>query len=103
MCESHFRCGKFEYIYYLGDRPKMVLSDADSGQTADNDAIDGYLNRYAHFFMGILNGADSRWMKWRRLLPAMSMAGRNMKSGIPLLRERFALYIAAPTDWMPCW
>ena len=34
MCESYFRCGKFEYIYYLGDRPKMVLSDADSGQTA---------------------------------------------------------------------
>nr|WP_304976280.1 DUF4450 domain-containing protein [uncultured Acetatifactor sp.] len=76
MCESYFRCGKFEYIYYLGDRPKMVLSDADSGQTADNDAIDGYLNRYAHFFMGILNGADSRWMDEMEEITSRYVYGR---------------------------
>ena len=54
----------------------MVLSDADSGQTADNDAIDGYLNRYAHFFMGILNGADSRWMDEMEEITSRYVYGR---------------------------
>ncbi len=58
----HDAPGNLRYIYYLGDRPKLVLSDADSGHTAENSRIKAYMNRYAHLFLGILNGNKSKWL-----------------------------------------
>lgn len=44
------------YLYYLGDRPKLVLSNADSGRTAAG------MMRFAHMFLGIKKAGSSKWL-----------------------------------------
>lgn len=45
------------YLYYLGDRPKLVLSNADSGRTSAG------MMRIAHMFLGIKNYGNSKWFE----------------------------------------
>ncbi len=68
--------GKTRYIYYLGDRPKLVLSEADSGSTADNGSIDGHMVRYAHMFLGIWDGESGKWMEDMETITARYVYGR---------------------------
>ena len=68
--------GNTRYIYYLGDRPKLVLSDADNGSMADNGSTGPHMVRYAHMFLGILNGGNSKWLEDMDHIVARYLYGR---------------------------
>lgn len=45
------------YIYYLGDRPKAVLSIGASSSSS------AHLVKFGHMFLGINNGDESKWLE----------------------------------------
>ena len=49
----HDKLEGIRYIYYLGDRPKLVLSNASAGNTNES------LMRHGHLFLGIQGG---KWL-----------------------------------------
>lgn len=70
------RPGGNRYIYYVGDRPRLVVSDADQGSTADNGSIGRHMVRYGHLFLGILNGENSKWLEEMEHIEARYLYGR---------------------------
>lgn len=95
--------GNTRYIYYLGDRPKLVLSDADNGSMADNGSTGPHMVRYAHMFLGILNGGNSKWLEDMDHIVARYLYGREEYDlRIHLLWEKSGWYIPVRISWMPC-